>query len=332
MDEETRKKVKPVYIDSWILDEFRAAFDCTKIFDRFKKNLDSGLAIDGQTREDLTKEDLIMAKYYFAGTCARYMFAYTSEAVISNITDSISACSDILPYLEGSVGEHAVYTINRLISTKTINERGRLRRENSLVSRFAASELALKFGPDLVKRIADTLRNDLNPVMEGFLFEMWFFALINRDGIRCHGKDTVYNFEHENLLRLDPSKKVNCPGVKKAWYKPLNWNQGGYDAVHVDFENRIVTFFQITISIKHSLKLEHMSSLLKKMTFQAQKGGSDLKPKVEIFFLVPESQVDIFKISSSSGTLVGYENSSSEKWTARNSKSLFKVVSPVETW
>ena len=78
------------------------------------------------------------------------MFGCSSEAVMANISDSISACSSILPFLDGTIGEQANGSVNRLISTKTKSEMERLSKENLLVSRYAASELALVFGPNLV--------------------------------------------------------------------------------------------------------------------------------------------------------------------------------------
>jgi hypothetical protein len=111
---------------------------------------------------------------------------------------------------------------------------------------------------------------------------------------------------------------------------PLSWNQGGYDAVHVDFENSIVTFVQITISDKHSLKLEYFSNLLKKLTFP--QSGPSQKPSVEIFFLVPKSQRVMFKVSTTSGTLAGYKTSATTEWTCSNAETLVKVVSPADTW
>lgn len=258
LDEEDSKNSRPLYIDHWELDEFRKAFDCPTIFDRFQENLDSGFVIDGQS---VTKGDLILEKFYFAGTCARYMFGYHSDTVIMNISDAIASCSNILPYFDGTIGEQALSTVNRLISTKTSFVRGRIRKENSLVSRFAASELALKFGPNLVRQISTALGSDLNPEMEGFLFEMWFFSMIKHDGVRLEESGGgSYHFNNDKLLMLDPSKNVHYPECDKAWFKPMNWNQGGYDAVHVDFMKQIVTFFQITISKTHSLKLEHGGS------------------------------------------------------------------------
>ena len=54
-----------------------------------------------------TLEDLVISKYYFAGGSCRYMFSLNSNEVRNEICTAIQSTDDMIPYLNGSVGELA---------------------------------------------------------------------------------------------------------------------------------------------------------------------------------------------------------------------------------
>jgi hypothetical protein len=139
-------------------------------FNNVKPNLDSS---DDQ---ESSRVDLIKAKFYFAGGCARLMFLFKTADVIEYLTDSVAAVRDIMPYIKGSLGDISNAVINRLFSNYHMPGSISLKaRKICIVSEWAASELC---GPDLVKNLDATARDELTPAMDGWLFEMWFFALL----------------------------------------------------------------------------------------------------------------------------------------------------------
>jgi hypothetical protein len=49
-----------------------------------------------------------------------------------------------------------------------------------------------------------------------------------------------------------------------AWYLPANFNQGGFDLVHVEREKKTLhfTFFQVTRSARHTRKYRFMTEFI----------------------------------------------------------------------
>jgi hypothetical protein len=317
MDEDALFKIQEHYVSSWMLEEYRLAFGQKQVLECFVQNLDAGIK-----REGSTVEELMLSKLHFAGSCARYMFAFTTAEVINNVQSGIQSCHDIIPYVTSTVGEQATSAVNRLISNFVDREK-RNKFVCSLVSRFVASELAFKQGPGMVKRIAETLRPAKNPVMEGFLLEMWFFALIGHQDLRL---SPFWTFTKDTLVEFDPSEEIVIPEDDRLWYKPLKWNQGGYDAVHVNYKTRAITFVQVTISTKYSLKLGYFASLIHKLGIQPS--------SVEILFLVPRDVASGFKVSNVTGFghLKGFVNLKGEEWTVHKESNMVQICTFAQDW
>jgi len=81
------------------------------------------------------------------------------------------------------------------------------------------------------------------------------------------------------------------------WLKPLKWNQGGYDAIYVDRGNGLVRFLQITRGATHSLHLEYFASFFQGI--QQVQGLTFKVKKLEIFFLMPQKNLGIFRFQNS---------------------------------
>ena len=255
MDEDRRKRVAICRISSWTLDEYQEAFLQPEVAECYEDNLDSSmLKLSNQKLEKIA--DKVESKYYFAGGCAGYMFSYPTVDILENTKEAISICADIYPYLTGEIGEQSVPAINRLLCTFWSEEGVSSEKTILIVSSYAASEIALKQGPELMPRLAKILNSDFNPVVQGVLFEMWFFALIRRGDVVLSRKGEDVKFEKAKIKNLDPVSQIPVPSCSKIWFKPVKWNQGGYDAVHVDYDECLVSFIEVTNSSKHSLKLK----------------------------------------------------------------------------
>ena len=197
---------------------------------------------------------------------------------------------NVLSYIKGSVGDRSNSVINRLFGSFINSEH---MRRTSIISEFAASQLALKEGPSLIQSLVEVLNLDRNPSMDGWLLEMWFFASMRSGGVKFRVKNgakdswaeaTVHTFDPENVPKDFPDNGI--------WLKPLKWNQGGYDAVYVNKVTKVIRFIQVTRGATHSFKIQYFNSLLWKFAEYFE------TTTLEIYFLVPEQQVEVFKISS----------------------------------
>ncbi len=320
LDDDRRKKVMVHRVSSWVSEEYHLAFAQRQIRECFGRYLDAGFG-DKCATDDT--EQLVESKVYFAGGCARYLFAYKTEDVIKDLRSAIESCQDILPYVTGTVGEKSEVAVNRLICHF---EESKDHFVHSLVSKFVASELSLQQGPRMVQRIAETLRAGRNPVLEGLLFEMWFFALIGYGELQLNPQ-AVGIFSKDRVVDFDPSGIIAAiPSVDRVWYKPLKWNQGGFDAVHVVYSSKAVTFVQITVSENHSLKLEHFASMIRNLSFRPH--------SVEILFLVPQLIASKFRVSkwTGLGELKTFTNTKKKKWDSHNEKGMVKICTFVQHW
>jgi hypothetical protein len=236
-----------------------------------------------ERRKEKIKER-IASKYYFAGGSSRFMFGYKTEDVLETLEDSIESVDDILPYIKNTVGARSDI-INRLFGI--FKEENKTR--TSIISQYAANEIALKSGTQMVGSLYQALKNEGNLAMEGWMFEMWFFASIKKETLKIHDKlnneelwpsCVVSNFDPENPV-------INHSPI---WLKPLKWNQGGYDAVYVDKEKKYVKFVQITKGKEHSFKIQYFYSCLEKFSnlFETE--------NLEIYMLVTKDNISKFKI------------------------------------
>ena len=111
------------------------------------------------------------------------MFHFDTVTVIKYLKKSVAAVTDIIPYIKGTTGDESNDVINRLFSQFFKMDDCTNDRSVCIVSKWAATQLAMRGGPDLVENLAAVARDEDNPAMDGWLFEMWFFALLRRRGV-----------------------------------------------------------------------------------------------------------------------------------------------------
>jgi hypothetical protein len=226
------------------------------------------------------------------------MFHFKTATVTDFLSNAVEAVSDIMPYISGTIGDVSDNVINRLFSHyRKPGEMNRKARYTCIVSGWAASLLAMKGGPDLVKKLAAVTRRKNNPAMNGWLFEMWFFALLSRRGVTVYdglGKEQEWERSQVHTLTDIPT----LPEDRGVWLKPIKWNQGGYDAIFIDKTRGKVRFVQVTRGESHSFKIEYFYKFL----FMLQRSSSKLEIEtLEIVFLVLKEKIANFKISKVSG-------------------------------
>ncbi|KAE9067951.1 hypothetical protein PF010_g27266 [Phytophthora fragariae] len=81
---------------------------------------------------------------------------------------------------------------------------------------------------------------------------------------------------------------------RPTWLTPVQWNQGGFDAVFVDKPNALVRFVQVTRADHHSYDHRHFVELLGKLAVHDDWKDVQLK-KVQLYFVVPREKLSVFR-------------------------------------
>jgi hypothetical protein len=283
-------RVRKFCMFSWELEDFISAVQQETFRDQIMVNLDTDVSesdtedeeqfdgSDSQKKNIANVDALIKAKFFFSGGSARYMFSYKTNDVKESICAPVDSEPDVTRLLSGILRATSSYSTHRLancfphpnpvVSTSCIC---------TVVSRFAADLLAIKAGPDVIEVLANSLQQDMNPSMEGWIFEMLFFSRLRHGEVRFKDKAGKPNSwpKAEKILVLEKQTLGELEG-DQIWLKPLRWNQGGYDAVFVDKSIPTVRFVQVTSGKKHTFKIRYFRKLLDQFVLDAG--------HVEIFF------------------------------------------------
>ena len=114
------------------------------------------------------------------------MFGLSTQDVIDAISRAVSI-SDPVPYLEGTYGDQSDGVVNQLFCCILCQESVQ---KSWIVSCFAGCQLAIKVGTRVVDLLGAAIKKDLNQGMEGWLFEMLFFAMIRNGGVHLVQKES----------------------------------------------------------------------------------------------------------------------------------------------
>jgi hypothetical protein len=299
------QRVKTHYVNSWTLEEYFEAIQNKLLFDSIRDVLDGSLDSKDTARE------LVNSKFYFSGGSSLYMFALKTEQVVELVDDSVREIQDPLPYIKGTIGDQSNFAVNRLFNIYIEYSIWR----QSIVSEYAAIQLAMKMGRLSVENFSKVVRTDLSP-MYGWLLEMWFFASLRNEGVVVYDdhQNEKETWGHSDIFNFDPNDiSLNlfdclCQVDTPTWLKPLKWIQGGYDAVCMDLRKGLVRFVQISRGTARSFKMQYFASFLQNLQ-QFKRISFEIK-KLEIYFLVPKKNVEGFIINDSDisgkGTLSGF--------------------------
>ncbi|KAJ3196378.1 hypothetical protein HDU82_001806 [Entophlyctis luteolus] len=309
LDEDQMDGVEEFFVYSWKLDEYLSAVQHLKFVEVVKQNLDSSalletLAPNGldipMLPEDmaisLSSEDMVISKFHFAGGSSRLMFHFNTATVISFLEESANAVGEVLVYLTGAVGDRSDSVINRLFGCYL----NRGSRQTFIVSKYAATLLSIRQGPELILNIAHATQHDRNPSMDGWLLELWVFASLRKGGLRVYpGIDAnpMLWAETDAIESLDLAEISLIPD-SCTWWKPIKWNQGGYDAIVTNKRFGKITFIQIASGDVHSFKIQFFYMFL--LAF-AESRCSYRILELEIIFLVEKSKMKTFRIGQVSG-------------------------------
>jgi hypothetical protein len=294
-------------VPSWTLEQYKTALTS----DSFKEEVEANLGHGGTLDEKLAN------KFFLAGGCARWMFGFSYGSALVDIDKQLAKSNDKQALSAGLQGHKAEGAVNHLIQRP---RDGKTFLVSEYVARCLSEDCELSF-----VRLAATQAQG-NPGFDGIVLEMDFLAQL-RLARRINKTLTVkigdsaeeewrvldfIPFTHPSDLQgiqlgFDEGSETFENKFKLGdgfWLLPKLFNQGGYDAVQVEFPDSNqpthihVRFVQVTRSDTHTLKLQYMVALLKALV----PIGFEVK-NVLVDFVVPADQCSNFKLGPTSGDL-----------------------------
>jgi hypothetical protein len=242
-------------VDSWHLQDYHDAINCQAFIDagKIKENLqaDQDTLLPAGAGPDTPLADLIDAKYYYAGGCARFMFEYELSGLIELLNDICRGLSDgqWQYFAMGSVSTQTPDGVNTLMQ-----QFGGHATPVSKYILFRAYKVCKTKLVAAVKTVASEINN---PALKGWAFELAQIDLIclslvssipqyvtNKKGWSFYPRSSI-EFDEKKLLL--PGQVVNGTII---WC--LEWNQGCFDVAYYD--SRTLFTIQFTVSKKHDLK------------------------------------------------------------------------------
>ena len=258
---------------------------------------------DGQMN---SAEELVRRKFYYTGGCARFMFKYTTASLEDHITDLLEKQTDLSSLTDTGHGNASCSLSHSLVHVD-------VNRNRSLLCDYVKHYIARKLNCDNLLAMARQFQD--NPVMRGWIFEVFFFQTLSSNGTiflvgPMNGPEIVWNAGSELWVPFSPDDPTIASCPFKEWLRPIKYNQGGFDAVYMTEEGEVefegehfktvsVLFVQCTIAVDHTVKLEFCCTFLKNML-------TNLRYKTircEFYFIVPSTNVNNFKIGTTTGRL-----------------------------
>jgi len=155
-------------VGSWTLAQYQAACENDQFFNQVVDNL----RCPGHEGVD-DKDQLLLAKYYFAGGCARWMFEFSFNTFRMDFDQHLEQVWNYNYVLRGG-GNETVVAVNHLRSLTMVQEGDILTKKYFFISQYVVEELAKKchnkrkFLIESYKVAAATK----NPAFEGWIFKL----------------------------------------------------------------------------------------------------------------------------------------------------------------
>jgi hypothetical protein len=286
-----QEKYAMTFVHGWKLDDYKTAIQNDSFATAVSEYFEFAPNEDRSTKTFLKK---IEAKFYFAGHCARYMFAMPISRVKKKIHSAVSKVSNYMDVFKRLVGTSSDIAVHRILSRIDNHQVG-----NSgvdFVSHYALWKLTEVHGLQSLLALIDTGFGNDDAGLRGCLYELRFFLEVTTSLPFKPDNNTwpigYVEFNPELFDKTIPTNK---------WLKSLNPRQSGYDAVIlIPGENKepgIVRFVQITRAKQHSLKLKAYGEFAEsvKGVFKRKPAWSNFQ--VEIYFLIPSHRQEHFTIS-----------------------------------
>ena len=317
---------KRLVIHSWSKDEYAAALANPDFLDSVKG------ALDAHSSASATVTEMLDAKYYLAGGCARAMWSMNSSEVNEYIQQALDTLDRPLEYIDGRINPRSVEVTNRLLASKS-HPSGSV--DSGIISRNAMDKLSSS-RPLCIRQLV-TISGIKNRAFLGIAFEMSFWIDAVGRGIVAVDRSSgiTETWAGVPLVEFDPctGKHPSVAGVEvpmamiipplaqlpmRFVLKPADESQAGYDAVYVDRTTGYVRLVQVTMGQSHDFKAQPFADFLDKF---AETFGMAYS-RFEIVFLVDRVVVNTFRITriQNRGALVNHG------WNSGNELSNVRIM------
>jgi hypothetical protein len=246
-------------------------------------NLRPSLSNSDNSEKILHAEQMVNAKFQYAGACARFMFRYRTADVKLLIDHAISMLGNPKDLFAGDRSENA---INRLYAyyKNTDGQQCRI-----FVSRYAETQIALTLGPEIVKMLFSAIQDDFSGSGEGSRFEALFFLKMRAGGVVLRRKDlSEVEFKQTKFISLFPKGTVTLP-TSECWFRPTSDVNSGFDAVYVNKVDKLARFIQLARGKSHTFFVNCFRAFLDRLV------DCEIET-VEICFVVRHQFLHTFKI------------------------------------
>ncbi|KAF4134664.1 putative ATPase family associated domain-containing protein [Phytophthora infestans] len=273
---------------SWCLEDYKKAVLNDDFFRNVVTMFPQYRAQNDPKKEAAERTKLLQEKYFVAGGNARLMFEVTTATAIEALNKALEEASNIEPYLQGFVGDSSSRTVKYLLARYDSPHGYDVR----FVSEYVVRHFTTLMGPRLIQNFARAC--SVNPSTDGFTHKAWFFAQLSHNGLpwSVYVESTLQRrkWERSSIVFFDPDKyPIGVSLDVPQWVAPVQWSQGGYDAVFIDKAIQLVRFVQVTRAECHTFDDKYFIDLLSSLDL-------DQVAVVELCFVVPMVRLETFRL------------------------------------
>ena len=272
-------------VGSWSLEEYLTAITSNNFWENVKN------AFLGCRAELSERTKLVESKYYYAGTCARSMFASSIEEIeqdifltIAEMSPSAIDCTWTESFLTDPL-KHSLMSY--------MYEEDTLLGMTGFVSQYAAREFGEATGPAAIQALARVCVSRTDPKALEWIFEAFFLASIAEKSelivrpisrIEKHTRIvwTCHQYSDMRLASFSPQSLEHKVQLD-TWLRPNSPQQPGFDVVML-LSTGMIRFIQTTVAQKHDLKMWALADLVKRL----RQLGHEVKD-AEVFFVIPDN-------------------------------------------
>ena len=249
----------------WVLEDYGEALKNPAIEQALRKSF--------RRPNELSLNEQIKMKLFYAGVSARYMFEMSIEDIVEDVDSAWSVAGNRQDIVQLVVAKNSSSALNRLFFTTEETK------AVEFTSEYVARRMADLQSADWILNTAKQYRHLIkSPGFLGHLFEAYVIQRLRRDDIELP----------ESFMRQKGIAGIFNPSklVFDRWLVPLKWQNPGFDAILIHHTGAIyytAVFLQATVGKEHELTIQHFVDCLGQMT----RDNQVVFNRVEIVFLAP---------------------------------------------
>jgi hypothetical protein len=326
LQENKEAKIVDFTVASWTFKQYQ---DACANEDFFRLVLNSLKCQGLKTGDD--KDQLLLAKYYFAGDCARWMFEFTYDEWLADFNMHLQKVTNYAILFGGGGGDETNVAVNHLRGVTLLTSGGIKVKKYFFISQYAAGELAKKCDNKKREFLIDSYakaKETQNPAFEGWIFEfdvdyqleqahkqkLKFCSEIRPwtpDGTSTKEQRSVDKYMVFNSVDLLRTTVKSLEADKVLWAKPTLWCQKAYDFLCIwkvaDTNDLNMVVVNATLAKKHSVLLDEVKKLATELCAE-----DCVISAIRFDFIVPKGAE--FTIGEITGRLCEWKNLQGSLW------------------